>query len=103
MATVNKPGWKSLPEGDILEPGTAEAFHTGDWRSECPVWDDKKCIHDLQCWIYCPDNAITVKDGKMVGIDYRYCKGCGICAKICPEKVSAIKMISEEEFRNKNK
>ena len=55
-----------------------------------PVWNKEKCIHCLTCWIYCPDAAIVVKDGKMTGINYDYCKGCGICANVCPTKTHAI-------------
>ena len=81
-----KLGWKELPEGDVLEAGTAEKFETGDWRSERPIWHPERCIHCLFCWIDCPDTSILVKDGKMTGIDYKHCKGCGICAKECPVK-----------------
>ena len=96
-----KPGWKELPSGDLLEAGTAKKFETGDWRSIRPVKDDEKCIDCLNCWIWCPDSAIIVKEGKVVGIDYRYCKGCGICARVCPEQVQAIKMVDEREFKEK--
>lgn len=88
-------GWKELPEGDILKAGTAEEFETGDWRSERPVWNKEKCIHCLQCWIHCPDSSILLSDGKVVGIDYKHCKGCGICAKICPTKPKSIEMVPE--------
>lgn len=81
-----KLGWKELPEGDVLEAGTAEKFETGDWRSERPIWHPERCIHCLFCWISCPDTSILVKDGKMTGIDYKHCKGCGICARECPVK-----------------
>jgi len=30
-------------------------------------------------------------------IDYKYCKGCGICAEECPPKVKAITMVREEK------
>ncbi|MFA5858931.1 MAG: 4Fe-4S binding protein [Elusimicrobiota bacterium] len=96
---MKKQGWKELPEGDILAPGTAANFKTGDWRSERPVWDSTKCKHDLMCWVYCPDSAIITKDGKMCGINYDHCKGCGICAHVCPLKEKAIKMEPEEKFR----
>jgi len=88
-----KKGWKDLPTGGIItKPGSALDFKTGDWRSEKPIWDEKKCTSCLICFIYCPDSAIKVKDGKMTGIDYDYCKGCGICAKECPVKVIKMEM-----------
>ena len=55
-------------------------------------------INCLFCWIYCPDSAIEVKDGKIVGMDYEHCKGCGICESVCPVKPEkAIKMVKERE------
>jgi pyruvate ferredoxin oxidoreductase delta subunit len=92
-----KKGWKELPIGLQLEAGTSKDFETGDWRSDKPIWDAKKCTHCLICWIYCPDSAIIVKDGKVQGIDYKYCKGCGICAEECPPKIKAITMVREEK------
>jgi pyruvate ferredoxin oxidoreductase delta subunit len=92
-----KKGWKDLPIGLVLEGGSSEEFETGDWRSEKPIWDEEKCTNCFLCWIYCPDSAIIVKDGKVKGIDYRYCKGCGICAEECPPKVQAITMVREEK------
>ncbi len=94
--TDKKESWKELPiAGLILEPGTSEKYETGDWRSQCPVWDKEKCINCLNCWMYCPDSAIQIKDGKVIGIDMKHCKGCGICANICPTKVQAITMKKE--------
>ena len=90
-----KETWKELPAGDILEAGTALQFHTGDWRSLRPIHNKEKCTNCLFCWIYCPDSAIIVKDGKIEGVDLRYCKGCGICAKVCPPRASAITMVDE--------
>lgn len=77
--------WQELPIGGILpEPGSAQEYHTGGWRTEKPIWHEEHCIQCLFCWIYCPDTAVKVKDGKMVGFDYDVCKGCGICATECP-------------------
>jgi len=90
-----KPGWKEIPIGGlILEAGNAEKYETGDWRAFRPVKDQEKCTNCLLCWALCPDEAIVVKDGKMVGFNLNYCKGCGICAHECP--VEAIKMVVEE-------
>ncbi len=80
--------WQELPCGAIItDMGAVKGNKTGAWRSMRPIWNKEKCRQCLVCWIYCPDSAITVKEGKMVGIDYTYCKGCGICAQVCPAKV----------------
>ena len=66
---VTKPGWKELPPADlIIGGGTAKEFKTGDWRSKRPVFIPEKCINCLTCWIYCPDSAVIVKDGKVIGL-----------------------------------
>ena len=79
--------WKEIPIGTrITKAGNAREYKTGDWRTFKPVVDKDKCINCLNCWIYCPDSSIIVKDGKYMGIDYDHCKGCGICAKVCPKK-----------------
>lgn len=89
-------GWKEIPIGGIiLEAGNAAKYQTGSWRTFYPVRDEEKCTHCLRCWIFCPDSAVLVKDGKVVGFDYEHCKGCGICATECPIKVKAIKMVKE--------
>ncbi len=94
--TKKKAKWEELPEGaTIPESGTARKYVTGGWRSERPVWDAEKCNQCLQCYMFCPDSAIKVKDGKMVGIDLEHCKGCGICARECPK--ACIEMIPEGE------
>ena len=82
-----KKGWKEIPIGGLVtEGGTAAKYNTGDWRTFKPVRDESKCIHCMFCWVYCPDSSIRVKDGKMVGFDYDHCKGCGICASVCPKE-----------------
>ncbi|MFH1406660.1 MAG: 4Fe-4S binding protein [Candidatus Omnitrophota bacterium] len=93
---MEQKGWKQLPVGGyILEAGNAVNYKTGSWRTFKPVWDEKKCIHCLSCWIYCPDSSVMTKDGKITGIDYEHCKGCGICDTVCPTKVKAISMVKE--------
>lgn len=91
------PGWRELPIGGVIvEGGSAERYETGDWRNVRPLHSKEKCINCLICWIYCPDSAIIVKDGKVEGIDYDHCKGCGICSRECPVKVHAIEMVDEK-------
>ena len=86
MAEKQK-SWKEIPiGGKIIEAGNAVEYNTGSWRTFKPEKNNIKCINCLFCWIYCPDSSIKVEDGKMVGFDYDHCKGCGICAKVCPVK-----------------
>ena len=89
--------WRDVPmAGNILEPGTSAEYRTGSWRSERPVWAAEKCTNCSRCWLFCPDMSIKLDDeGKMTGIDYDYCKGCGLCASVCPPKASAIEMVPE--------
>lgn len=89
--------WKELTKaGNMYEPGNANTYETGDWRTIAPIIDMEKCINCLFCWRYCPDASIFVKDGKFEEFDYKHCKGCGICANVCP--TNAIEMIPEDEL-----
>jgi pyruvate ferredoxin oxidoreductase delta subunit len=100
MSETRLKGWKELPIGGlILEPGKSEEYKTGTWRAFRPILQPDKCTHDLFCWLYCPDGAVLVEDGKMKGFDLYHCKGCGICAQVCPHKPSAITMVEEAEAK----
>jgi pyruvate ferredoxin oxidoreductase delta subunit len=94
QAGGEKPGWRDIPRGGlIVKAGNAETYETGSWRTKAPAIDFDRCTNCLFCWIWCPDGAIQVKDGKVVGIDLFHCKGCGICAHECPKE--AIAMVDE--------
>jgi pyruvate ferredoxin oxidoreductase delta subunit len=80
-------GWREIPIGGlILEAGNAVAYHTGGWRAFRPVRGEADCTHCFQCWLYCPDSSILVdaENEKMMGFDLEHCKGCGLCAAVCP-------------------
>ena len=65
--------------GNIYESGNARNFKTGDWRSAKPIY-----LCGL-CFPVCPDDSIPVnKEQKREDFNYDYCKGCGVCAKVCP-------------------
>lgn len=90
--------WREEPiAGIILNAGNSKEYKTGSWRIYRPIWNRDKCIHCMRCYLLCPDIAIIVSEGKVCGIDYDYCKGCGICANECPEKARAIEMVLESE------
>ncbi|MGB9627153.1 MAG: 4Fe-4S binding protein [Thermodesulfobacteriota bacterium] len=89
-------GWKELPiRSLIIEAGNSVEYETGSWRALRPIFDSEKCSNCMLCWIFCPDGIVMVKDSKVIGIDFKYCKGCGICAKECPRQ--AIKMEEENK------
>jgi pyruvate ferredoxin oxidoreductase delta subunit len=91
---MSAKGWKDIPIGGMIDkPGSAKDYKTGAWRTFRPVIDKTKCINCLQCWMYCPDSSVVVRDQKVEGFDLDHCKGCGICASICP--VKCIKMEQE--------
>lgn len=74
----------------ISIPDRGAGGKTGNWRVMRPVITEK-CIKCKACYLWCPEATIHIEDG--VTIDYEYCKGCGVCASVCP--VKAIKMVSE--------
>ncbi len=89
------PSWRELDRGPVIRGGSSREFLTGSWRQERPVLDLDRCIHCMFCWLYCPDSSILVADGRVTGIDFDHCKGCGVCAAVCPPKAGAIVMIEE--------
>ena len=116
-------GWKEddyLPGATIPLGGTARENKTGSWRTAslpyfrrwvcqacpppgqgCPSMSEDcsvACQRDcLLCWISCPDGCMVMKDDEIWGIDLDYCKGCGICASVCPR--GAITMVNHNENR----
>lgn len=82
---TEKSNWQDITEGNqIYGAGTSKLFNTGEWRTQTPVFDPKKCKQCLLCVPVCPDSSIPVCDSKREDFDYDHCKGCGICAKVCP-------------------
>jgi len=65
------------------------------WRVFKPVYNRDTCIDCQNCWVFCPDTAIISRDKKMVGIDYDHCKGCGVCAEVCPTNPKSLIMFEE--------
>lgn len=82
--------WQSywdLPPASASFPVKGFAGKTGDWRTFRPVIDQEKCIKCYFCYMYCPEGTIKVADETgEVSVEYDYCKGCGICAEMCPKK-----------------
>ncbi len=80
-----KSPWQDITEGNhVYTGGTSKHFHTGEWRTNTPVFKKDLCTQCLLCVPVCPDSCIPVKDEERLDFDLNYCKGCGICASVCP-------------------
>ncbi|MFH1637915.1 MAG: 4Fe-4S dicluster-binding protein [Candidatus Woesearchaeota archaeon] len=88
---MEKASQKKEKIGAITEAASSLAYETGTWKVMRPIWDKSKCTHCMQCPIHCPEDCIPVKEGKRLETNLKYCKGCGICAQVCPVKCIAMK------------
>jgi len=66
---------------------------TGEWRYQRPITSVARCCQCGSCYLSCPVGCV-VDTGACFEANLEYCKGCGICSKICP--VYAISMVREE-------
>ena len=100
---MSKPQcWQEVPLATVAFGASALKVQTGLWRSSRPVIDTEKCISCYKCWLQCPDDSIATDDeGKVTGINLFFCKGCGICAKVCP--ADAIAIYPESEFSEEDR
>jgi len=109
-------GWEEVTQGSILpsfvgdateivhhksEERTYSNFNSytatvASWRVEKPVFNIDVCIDCQNCWVWCPDTSILSRDKQMLGIDYDHCKGCAVCAEVCPTNPKSLIMFSEQ-------
>jgi pyruvate ferredoxin oxidoreductase gamma subunit len=87
-------GYDTQPPGGIITEAGNSAWNdlsmsrTG-WL---PVLHALDCIHCGTCDLVCPDLCLVWRDGEagseyerqLMGVDYRYCKGCMRCVESCP-------------------
>ena len=90
-------GWREIAMAGVC-PKASTGFMTGDWKTFMPIRDLEKCTVCLTCTMMCPEGAIRHRPemGK-VEFDMTFCKGCGICANVCPTKAITMKIESDEE------
>lgn len=88
----------SIPRGQLgytnmLNGGSIDALsHTTVNRDNriagygfVPVFNEEACIGCAICMTVCSDpGGIIWKDGKVIGINTAFCKGCMRCVEVCP-------------------
>lgn len=80
---------------DIHVGGYGVLQDVSSWRVFTPEIDVDACIGCKNCWIYCPETAITWDpETDRPGLRLNACKGCGLCANECP--VDCIEMVRVE-------
>jgi pyruvate ferredoxin oxidoreductase delta subunit len=100
---MDPTGWRAISLGGmILEAGNAIKYETGGWRAYRPIRGEAECSNCLLCWLFCPDSSILVdaEQGRMIGFDLDHCKGCGICAAVCPVNAKVARKAGEPLARD---
>lgn len=95
-----KDGVETLRQHNNERSYTKESSYgtsVAHWRIDKPVHNSNICINCFNCWMYCPDAAILVRDEKLAGVDYMHCKGCGVCVSVCPTNPKSLLMFNNHE------
>ncbi|MDJ0789401.1 MAG: 2-oxoacid:acceptor oxidoreductase family protein [Myxococcota bacterium] len=97
LAPHTAPAWVDVPHDaagisapDVHGAATSVQVRTGLWRTVRPEIDAERC-HGCSwiCSTFCPDGAVLATPEGVPRIDYDHCKGCMICASVCPHHAIA--------------
>ena len=88
MVARGQLGWRNMLNGgtvDALTHTTAGRDNRLAAQGRVPQFDAALCNSCSICFTVCSDpGGLLWKDGHMVGIDDRFCKGCMRCVEVCP-------------------
>lgn len=73
-----------LGTGCSARPGHSLENKTGSWRVFRPRFLHEKCTQCGMCQLICPEGCVRDSEDGKFEPDYKYCKGCGLCAEECP-------------------
>jgi pyruvate ferredoxin oxidoreductase gamma subunit len=89
MATRGPLGWQNMLNGgtiDAVTHSTAGRDNRLAGRGKVPEFHPESCTSCGICLTVCSDpGGLLWKEGRMVGIDDRFCKGCMRCVEVCPQ------------------
>ena len=82
-------GYRNMLNGgmiDALRHNTSGRDNRIAGQGRVPVFNPESCSSCGICLTVCSDpGGLMWREGRMVGIDARYCKGCMRCVEVCPE------------------
>lgn len=78
------------------EPSVMFFFNSGEIKVQSPHLNREKCTHCGTCYLYCPVMCICDKNS-FFETDLSFCKGCGICAKVCHSKAITMVRVEADE------
>jgi pyruvate ferredoxin oxidoreductase delta subunit len=93
--------YDEVPIGGVVkDPGNSREYRTGLWSDNVCIWNAETCTNCLQCWLVCPDESIVMDDdGKMAGVNYDFCKACGLCVEECPTDPKSLRIGKKSEVK----
>ena len=89
---LNYPGAEDMTTGAVwYTPGGSSKTKTGSWGVYKIKFIPENCINCNACYFACPDMCIKREQDEkgiwhITGTDHFHCKGCRICADVCPGK-----------------
>jgi pyruvate ferredoxin oxidoreductase gamma subunit len=82
-------GWRNMLNGgtiDALPHSTYGRDNRIGGLGAVPVFHPEACTQCMICLTVCSDpGGWLFRDGRLVGLDARYCKGCMRCVEVCPQ------------------
>jgi pyruvate ferredoxin oxidoreductase gamma subunit len=70
---------------DALTHSTVGRDNRVAGRGRVPIFKPEECTHCGICMTVCSDpGGLLWRDGKLLGIDAAFCKGCMRCVEVCP-------------------
>ena len=82
-------GWRNMLNGGAIDALTHTTIGRDNrlaGRGKVPEFHSESCSSCGICLTVCSDpGGLLWKEGRMIGIDERFCKGCMRCVEVCPE------------------